>query len=96
MVKKLNCKDINYFKINKIKSRILRKEFPELKKWCKQNLWAPSCYHENVGHDWEVAQKYIEGQDRKSRVKYYEQALELIPGYVTASEWGALLNLRRF
>src|SRR3972149_7383378 len=96
IVKKLNCKNINYFKMNKIKSRILRQEFPELKKWCKQNLWAPSCYHENVGHGWEVAQKYIEGQDRKSRVKYYEQALELIPGDVTASEWGGLLNLRRF
>jgi len=47
-------------------SRILRKEFPELKKWCKQSLWAPSCYHGGVGHGWEVVQKYIEGQDRKT------------------------------
>jgi putative transposase len=31
-------------------SRISRKEFPELKKWCKQSLWTPSCYHGSVGH----------------------------------------------
>jgi putative transposase len=41
-------------------SRILRQEFPELKKWCKQSLWAPSCYHGSVGHGCEVVQKYIE------------------------------------
>ncbi len=46
-------------------SRILRQEFPELKKWCKQSLWAPSCYHGSVGHGWEVVHKYIEGQDRR-------------------------------
>jgi len=47
-------------------SRILRQEFPELKKWCKKSLWAPSCYHGSVGHGWEVVEKYIAGQDRKS------------------------------
>lgn len=50
-----------------VSSRILREEFPELKKWCKQSLWAPSCYHGSVGHGWEVVEKYIAGQDRKSR-----------------------------
>ena len=48
-------------------SRILRKEFPELKKWCKQSLWAPSCYHGSVGHGWEVVENYIAGQDRKPK-----------------------------
>ena len=47
-------------------SRILRQEFPELKKWCEKSLWAPSCYHGSVGHGWEVVEKYIAGQDRKS------------------------------
>jgi len=47
-------------------SRILRQEFPELKKWCKKSLRAPSCYHGSVGHGWEVVENYIAGQDRKS------------------------------
>jgi len=46
-------------------SRILRKEFPELKEWCQKSLWAPSCYHGSVGHGWEIVEKYIAGQDRK-------------------------------
>ena len=50
-------------------SRILRQEFPELKKWCKKSLWAPSCYHGSVGHGWDVVEKYITGQDRKSCAK---------------------------
>jgi len=48
-------------------SRILRKEFPELKKWCKKSLWALSCYHGSVGHGWEVVENYIAGQDRKPK-----------------------------
>ena len=48
-------------------SRILRQEFPELKEWCKKSLRAPSCYHGSVGHGWEVVEKYIAGQDRKSK-----------------------------
>ena len=47
-------------------SRILRQEFPELKKWCEKSLWAPSCYHGSVGHGWEVVENYIAGQDKKS------------------------------
>ncbi len=41
-------------------SRILRKEFPELKKWCNQSLWAPSCYHRSVGHGWGCLEIYSE------------------------------------
>jgi putative transposase len=48
-------------------SRMLRKQFPELKEWCKHSLWAPSCYHGSVGHGWEVVEHYIAGQERKSR-----------------------------
>jgi hypothetical protein len=44
----------------------LRQEFPELKKWRKKSLLAPSCYHGSVEHGWEVVEKYIAGQDRKS------------------------------
>ena len=47
-------------------SRILRQEFPELKKWFEKSLWAPSCYHGSVGHGWEVVENYIAGQDKKS------------------------------
>ncbi|MFV9630223.1 MAG: transposase [Methanosarcinales archaeon] len=46
-------------------SRILRKKFPELKEWCKQSLWATSCYHGSVDHGCEVVEKYIAGQERK-------------------------------
>jgi REP-associated tyrosine transposase len=47
-------------------SRILRQEFPELKKWCEKSLWASSCYHGSFGHGWEVVEKYIAGQYIKS------------------------------
>jgi len=47
-------------------SRILCQEFPELKECCKKSFWAPSCYYGSVGHGWEVVEKYIAGQDRKS------------------------------
>jgi len=40
-------------------SRILRKEFPHLKEFCDEHLWAPSCYHGSVGNGWEVVEKYI-------------------------------------
>ena len=29
-------------------SRVLGKEFPYLKEWCDDHLWAPSCYHGSV------------------------------------------------
>jgi putative transposase len=44
-------------------SRILRKEFPHLKEFCDEHLWAPSCYHGSVGNGWDVVEKYISGQD---------------------------------
>jgi len=40
-------------------SRVLRKEFPHLKEWCEDYLWAPSCYHGSVGSGWDVVEKYI-------------------------------------
>ena len=40
-------------------SRVLRKEFPHLKEWCGDHLWAPSCYHGSVGNGWDVVEKYI-------------------------------------
>lgn len=44
-------------------SRILRKEFPHLKEFCDEHLWAPGCYHGSVGNGWEVVEKYIQTQD---------------------------------
>jgi len=44
-------------------SRILRKEFPHLKEWCGEHMWAPSCFHGSVGNGWNVVSKYIETQD---------------------------------
>jgi hypothetical protein len=38
---------------------MLRLKFPELKKWCKESLWAPSCFHGSVGQGWEVVKNYI-------------------------------------
>jgi putative transposase len=45
------------------KSRILRKEFPHLREWCGEHMWAPSCFHGSVGNGWDVVSKYIETQD---------------------------------
>ncbi|MCX9089413.1 MAG: IS200/IS605 family transposase [Candidatus Methanoperedens sp.] len=45
-------------------SRILRKEFPHLKEWCGEHMWAPSCFHGSVGNGWEVVEKYIRMQDK--------------------------------
>ena len=44
-------------------SRILRKEFPHLKEWCGEHMWAPSCFHGSVGNGWDVVSIYIETQD---------------------------------
>jgi len=49
-------------------SKLLRDQFPQLKVWCPDHLWAPSCYHGSVGHGWDVVEKYISGQ------KSYEKA----------------------
>ncbi len=40
-------------------SKILREEFPHLKEWCGEHLWAPSCFHGSVGNGWDVVEKYI-------------------------------------
>ena len=51
----------------------VRDRFPQLKEWCLDHLWAPSCYHKTfkkgfiknasqpVGHGWEVVERYISG-----------------------------------
>ncbi|MDO8727100.1 MAG: IS200/IS605 family transposase [Candidatus Methanoperedens sp.] len=44
-------------------SRILRKEFPHLKEWCGEHMWAPSRFHGSVGNGWDVVSKYIETHD---------------------------------
>jgi len=52
----------------------VRDRFPQLKEWCPDHLWAPSCYQktfqktfiknasQSVGHGREVVEKYIAGQ----------------------------------
>jgi REP element-mobilizing transposase RayT len=50
-------------KIKGVSSKRLREEFPHLKDWCGDHLWAPSCFHGSVGNGWEVVSKYIETQD---------------------------------
>ena len=45
--------------IKGISSKVLGKEFPHLKEWCRDHLWAPSCYHSSVGAGWNVVSKYI-------------------------------------
>ncbi len=44
-------------------SRILRKEFPHLKEWCDEHMWAPSCFHGSVRNSWDVVSRHIETQD---------------------------------
>ncbi len=50
-------------KIKGRSSRILRQEFPHLKDWYDEHLWAPGCYHGSVGQGWEVMEKYISSQN---------------------------------
>ena len=45
------------FIAKKIKGRssgIMRQNFPHLKDWCKDHLWAPGWYHGSVGHGWRL------------------------------------------
>jgi hypothetical protein len=51
------------FFASKYRGKILRKEFPHLKEFCDDHLWAPSCYHGYVGNGWEVVENDISGQD---------------------------------
>ncbi len=50
-------------KLKGVLSKRLRDEFPHLKKWCGDHLWAPSCFHGSVGNGWEVVEKYISSQN---------------------------------
>ena len=66
--------------------------FRQLKEWCPDHLWAPSCYHktfrksfiknasQSVGHGWEVVEKYISGQ------KGYCYKTDTVPVVVVAEE----------
>ena len=52
---------------NRIKgatSYYLRRQFPELRKWCPKALWSPSCFHGSVGNGWDVVETYIAHQER--------------------------------
>lgn len=49
-------------KIKGKSSKAIRAKFPELRKWCPDSLWAPSCFHASVGTGWDVVEKYIENQ----------------------------------
>ncbi|MBU4491019.1 MAG: transposase, partial [Euryarchaeota archaeon] len=56
-------------KIKGRSSRILRQEFPHLRDWCDEHLWAPGCYHGSVGQGWEVVEKYISTQNYRTVLK---------------------------
>ena len=56
-------------KIKGRSSRILRQEFPHLREWCPEHLWAPGCYHGSVGQGWDVVEKYISSQNCASDEK---------------------------
>ena len=56
-------------KIKGRSSRLLRQEFPHLREWCDDHLWAPGCYHGSVGQGWEVVEKYISTQNCSSDEK---------------------------
>jgi putative transposase len=52
-------------------SRVLRGEFPHLKEWCGDHLWAPSCYHGSVGAGWDVVEKYILAHNKYEHNRTY-------------------------
>ena len=60
-------------KFKGVSSRILRKEFPELKDFSKKYLWAPSCYHGSVGQGFNVVEKYIEAQKDHHDLSKYDK-----------------------
>jgi len=62
-------------------NRILRQEFPELKKWCKKSLWAPSCYHGSVGMAGKLLRNISPDKIEYRDVEYYKHILDLSPGY---------------
>jgi len=59
------CRSLSYIakKIKGVSSKRLRDEFPHLKEWCGDHLWAPSCFHVSAGNGWDVVSRYIETQD---------------------------------
>ena len=48
-------------KLKTISSRVLRKEYPELKKMGR-HLWEPSNYHGSVGQGFQIVERYIKHQ----------------------------------
>ena len=71
------------FIVKKIKgrsSRILRQNFPHLREWCKDHLWAPGCYH-----GWEVVEKCIGTQDYARKGESQCTSLYLSAGYSDCS-----------
>ena len=60
-------------KFKGVSSRVLRKEFPELKELSKKFLWAPSCYHGSVGQGFNVVEKYIEAQKDHHDLSKYDK-----------------------
>ncbi|NJD51563.1 MAG: IS200/IS605 family transposase [Candidatus Methanoperedens sp.] len=71
------------FIVKKLKertSRIIRKEFPHLKEWCGEHMWAPSCFHGSVGNGWEIVEKYIQMQDKHHAKPTPSTKLAIISG----------------
>ena len=54
-------------KFKGVSSRILRKEFPELKQKVGKHLWAPSNYHGSVGQGFEVVENYVKHQKERHK-----------------------------
>ena len=54
-------------KFKAISSKVLRQEFPELKKLHKKRLWAPSNYHGSVGIGYAVVKNYVKSQEQHHR-----------------------------
>jgi len=69
-------------------SRVLRKEFPHLKEWCGDHLWAPSCYHGFVGAGWDVVEKYISAHNTYGYNRRQIRKIAIYrPGNLSGAYW---------
>ena len=65
-------------------NKVLRKEFPHLKEWCGDYLWASSCYHGFVGSGWDVVEEYMSAHNILKR-KHISGLSGLLPAPLRSS-----------
>lgn len=73
-------------------SRILRQEFPELKKWCENSLLLQAAIMEVLGMAGKLLRNISPDKIENRDGEYYKQALDLSSGYSDCNDRGFMLG----